>query len=128
MTAVAVCNCDDENQTSFISPSHSLPFSSLPFSPRIPLSFCSDSVAKNNEVTPLSRTVPYKNSPPEYSLFFYPHPIFHATCLFLAAPIFGQALSAGALVHTHKGSRLTQYVLLLTNKPTRQPGCLFCVH
>lgn len=27
VTAVAVCNCDDENQTSFISPSHSLPSS-----------------------------------------------------------------------------------------------------
>lgn len=34
-----------------------------PFSPRVPLSFRSHSVAKNNEVTPLSRTVPYKNSP-----------------------------------------------------------------
>lgn len=33
-----------------------------PFSPRVPLSFRSHSVAKNNEVTPLSRTVPYKNS------------------------------------------------------------------
>lgn len=33
-----------------------------PFSPRAPLSFRSRSVAKNKEVTPLSRTVPYNNS------------------------------------------------------------------
>lgn len=31
VTAVAVCNCDDENQTSFISPSHSLPSSTTIF-------------------------------------------------------------------------------------------------
>lgn len=65
VTAVAVSNCVDENQTSFISPSHSLPPSlplhslSLCISPTHSLSL---SEAKNNEVTPLSRTVPYKNS------------------------------------------------------------------
>lgn len=38
-----------------------------PFPPRASLSSCSYSVAKNNEVTPLSRTVPYKTSPLPFS-------------------------------------------------------------
>lgn len=42
--------------------------------------------------------------------------------------IWASAVCRRPRAHTHKGSRLTQYVLLLTNKPTRQPGCLFCVH
>lgn len=79
VTAAALSNCVDKKQASFISPSHSpLPLSPpvlhlclslslhlpLPLPPSVSLRL-SVTEAKNNEVTPLSRTVPYKkkNSP-----------------------------------------------------------------
>lgn len=100
MTAVALSNCVDKSQASFISPLHSLPLFSL--SPQF--SICvslphllSLSEAKNNEVTPLSRTVPYKNSPVSRLLssarsLLHPHPVLHATGPLLATPILGHVL------------------------------------
>lgn len=59
VTAASLSNCVDKKQASFISPSHSpAPLSSS--SPSVSLSPSpSLTEAKNNEVTPLSRTVPY---------------------------------------------------------------------
>lgn len=96
VTAVAVSNCVDESQTSFISPSHSLP-SSLSIFSLHPLLFSLSLQPKIMRSVPSQGPFHIKTLSSIILLnahsFSVPHPSLHATGLLLATPILGHALS-----------------------------------